>query len=524
MFPNFMNENMMNNNNNIDNESYYEILGISKDATGDEIKKAFRSLAMKYHPDKNINNSEEMTEKFKEIQEAHSILSDKHKKNIYDRFGKGAVNDMDTDNNNPSHHDPFDIISQMMGGQGMNGKKQRGKTQVIPIVVDTNIKLCDLFTDTQITVNYTKEVLYDSKNNIEDPTGISPCLHCHCNGFVVRNKMVAPNTIQQIREPCQECKGQKFKLFDGFELIEKTVEKKVNIPKGIQHLDMIELKGEGNFNPYDSESCYGDLCIRINIENDTPFERRGDNLIYVQNIGVFDSLTGVDFELELLNKTKINVSVKDIIEPDSIRKISQQGLPNKDNNTIGDLFIMFNVRYPKILNYDEQLMVNKIQGKHLTNIEIVHLQSLLLNDSSIVSNDEQSMLGSNGDLENMKINDVETIDNCLLSVMEIIKKEIPTKQYDLFIKKLLQSCLNNNDGNNNNHVIDNTKNNSIKNNFKLSELNQKKYDLTYEEACTIEDINNMSNDLDDNSDEENNNNNNNMPHLEETEGVQCNHQ
>lgn len=453
--PNFASPNM---NRKINNTEYYEILGITKEATEEEIKRAYKKMALKYHPDKNINtkNKEETDEKYKKMSEAYNVLSDTQKKEIYDKFGKEALDNMD-DDEHLNQTNPFDVFNHMMN---RNGAQQ--EHQIEPIIVDINIELEKINEDTEIEISYEKYVLFDKNNNVEDNTGITKCVYCKGLGFVIKNMMVRPNTIGQMKQKCERCNGKGHKLHEGYDIILQKTNKKVIIPKGAyDNYILNNMIGEGHFNANNPEK-KGDLCVRVNVINNTLFERKGDNLIYVKNIDVFESLTGIEFDLKLINGECVKLYIKDIIEADTMRKIRGKGLYGMKRKEYGDLFIMFNVCYPKILNHEEQLLLKKIQNKPLLKYEKINLQNYILTKDNI-HNEQQ----------NIKVCDYENIDNLSVEIAETIKKNIPQQHINLFIEKLLGQFIT--DDVDEEHTTE-------------KNTNDTKYDLTYEKPYTIDEM------------------------------------
>lgn len=480
-------------NENIDNTEYYDMLGISRDANEDEIKRAYKKLALKYHPDRNMNNpdKEVMAEKYKQMSEAHEVLSEPQKKKIYDKFGKDGLENM----NNENHANPFDLFNHMMNNNGVNSRNNKVK-KMEPIVVTAEIELENLNSDTEVDISFNKYILFDKKNNVEDNTGISGCMHCDCNGFIVKNVMLNANMFSQEKHMCKECEGNGYKLHEDYEIILQNVEKKIIIPYGAYDDYVINnMIGEGHFNASEPET-KGDVYVNVKVINNSQFERRGNNLIYVVNIDVFESLTGCEFEIKLLDGTIAKIIVNDIIENDTIRKIKGYGMRELKSKKQGDLYIMFNVYHPKVLNYDEQLLLKKIQQKPLLQNEKIILQKKLL-DSDY----------GDGDIEKQNINlyDMETIDNVCADVISKIDKDIPKQHINLFIEKLLQHFVTSDIKNNDNQKITNE-----------NENENCLFDLTYEQSFTLDELDDESEDENEKININNEKYTDDIPH-----GVQC---
>jgi DnaJ-class molecular chaperone len=487
--------NEMNGHRDINNNEYYELLSVSKEATTDEIKKAYKKLALRYHPDKNINNpkKEEMNEKYKQMTEAYGVLSDEQKRKIYDAHGKEALEHMDDDNNMHQGHNPFDIFEQMSGR-----RRQQQKSKIEPIVIDIPVELETLNKNVEMNIEYEKYILFDKKNNVEDNTGISKCNNCGGCGFKIETVMIQPNQFGQMKKMCGNCESKGYKLHDGYELKLHTIKKKILIPKGAyDNYIMDTMIGEGHFNTNDPET-KGDVVARITVINNTQFERKGSNLIYIKKIDVFKSLSGIEFTLNLLDKTTINISINDIIEPDTIRKVSGLGMYDMKTKKHGDLLILFEVCYPKVLSYEEQLLLKKIQHEELLKHEKIDLQKMILN----IDNNEQ----------NIKVIDYENIERISKEIFDTIKQNIPSQHINLFVDKLLNDVVftktNNDPSNNIEHEA------TLENNGDI-----KTYDLTFETPHTLDDIENEEHTNEEHSEEGT------EEFLNDAgEGVQCNHQ
>ena len=224
--------------------NYYDILGIDKSASDDQIKKAYKKLAMKYHPDRNKNNKEEAETKFKDISHAYNILSDKNKKQTYDQFGEEGLQGGMGGNFNP-----FSMFEEMFGnnqsfpfhmnsGHNMNRKNNSGNSQEVK---QLKISLNDLYIGKKFTFNITRTVLDESKRNF-----ISSCNNCNGTGVEVKIQQFGP-MIQQMQGPCSKCNGT-GKLFKNEYL--KSIKEKINIfiEKGMCNGEKIILKNKGNFN------------------------------------------------------------------------------------------------------------------------------------------------------------------------------------------------------------------------------------------------------------------------------------
>jgi len=242
-------------------KNYYEILGVSKEATAAEIKKSYRKLSLQYHPDKNPQGEE----KFKEISEAYDVLGDEAKKIQYDRGGP-SINDIFSQGG----ADPFDIFERFFGQRGFQATHQR-KGGDIKIKMNVSLEDCYFENEKHIKTNR-----YVSNNK---PCGI-------CNGSGVQENIVGNGFFRQvIRNRCEECKGLGF--WKGGET--KIEEIKFKIPHGIESGHMMRMRGKGHaiWGGID-----GDLFIVLYVDTHPHFERRGPDIVYEVEMGFVNMVLG----------------------------------------------------------------------------------------------------------------------------------------------------------------------------------------------------------------------------------------
>lgn len=317
----------------------YERLNISPEATPDEIKKAYRMLAIKYHPDKNPDP--QAGEMFKAISEAYEILSDPEKRQKYDQLGMEGMK-------NEPHLSPEDLFSQFFHNfPGFGAERGQNENDiVIPCIITLN----EAYTGTTKKVPYESEkaCLECQGTGSKDKKTIALCFQCRGKGMV---NIVQQHGmfIQQIRTVCPKCQGKK-KVVDkegecpscrGKGKIKESMEKEVEIPGGIGHQEPIVFEGEG-LPPH------GNLVIVVQIdERATPFSRQGNNLILKEEISLSEALTGFVLDIEHLDGRELHVECKDIVRPQDIYRLEGEGMPIPQSDQKGDLFIVFEVVFPQ---------------------------------------------------------------------------------------------------------------------------------------------------------------------------------
>lgn len=354
-----------NNNRNSDNE-YYNILGVEREASSSEIKKAYYKLAKQWHPDKAPEGkTDEYTEEFKKISQAYTILSDEEKRKMYDQFGKEGLNDSGPGVN------PFDIFSGIFGNgfsfNSFNTNKNFAKKQAkksSPVVHTINITLEDIYIGKQVKLKITKNVIYNKNTNnkcTEDElenTWIM-CTNCNGQGMRVEIRQMGPGFISQTQVPCDKCLGTgnvlkpEYKLDEEIELV--TVDIKRGMDPNYQHM----IRGAGHCYP---GTIPGDIIITFELTQHPIFNLRGLNLIMTKKILLSEALCGSNFSISELDNNKLNIQTKTIIKPGSIHIIKNKGMYDKFGLR-GDLIIQFEVEFPESLLIHQKKNLKKFLPK-----------------------------------------------------------------------------------------------------------------------------------------------------------------
>ncbi|XP_065837515.1 dnaJ homolog subfamily B member 11-like [Oscarella lobularis] len=322
---------------------FYKILGVSKTASRKEIKKAYRKLAVKYHPDKNPDNSD-AEQKFQDLSAAYEVLSDSEKRETYDRHGEEGLK-------NAGMHDASDVFSSFFGngfGGGFHfgfGDDSGGGQREIPrgasIVVDLEVSLVELYTGDFIEVARYKPVAKPAPGTRQ----------CNCR-TEMRTHQLGPGRFQMSPEQvCEECPNVKFVTE------EKILE--IEIEPGMVDGHDYPFIAEGE--PHvDGEP--GDLTFHIIQMRHPVFEREGDDLYTNITISLLDALNGFSMDLVHLDGHKVHIEREKITWPGARIRKKGEGMPNYDNNNIlGSLFITFDVDFPKgTLTEEERTAVKDV--------------------------------------------------------------------------------------------------------------------------------------------------------------------
>lgn len=284
------------------NSEYYDLLGISKNASDNEIKKAYRKLALKYHPDKSPEDKkEEYEETFKKISEAYSVLSDSKKRQMYDQFGKEAVNQ----NSDGPGVNPFDIFGEIFGNGGFPGGGFPGG-------------------------------------------GFPPGVHVRVNGQ--NFSFNSSNFVRKTKELVIRLEIDLIDIYKGVEKevkvkrtidgVESEISMKIQIPRGCENDVKMVKKGAGNKM---KDQIQGDIVIIITHVKHEHFFMSDNNIVMEKKISFGSSLIGTEFSVKHLSGEVLNINVEGPIYNDDIRVVREKGIPHMRTGALGDFVIKFSV-------------------------------------------------------------------------------------------------------------------------------------------------------------------------------------
>ena len=341
-------------------KDYYDVLGVSKGATAQEIKKGYRKMAVKYHPDKNPGDNA-AEESFKEAAEAYEVLSDDNKKAKYDRFGHAAFDG--AGGGGGGYGGGFggggmnmdDIFSQFGdifggggGGFGGGGSRQRR-------VKGSNLRIRVSLTLEEIANGVEKKIKVKRKVQSSGTT-YKTCTTCNGSGQVMR----VTNTIlgrMQTAATCTTCGGSGQQIdkkaagtdAHGLATAEETVS--VKIPAGV--VDGMQLKVSGKGNDAPGNGVAGDLLVLIEEEDHAELKREGDNLHYDLYVGIPDAVLGISKEINTVTG-KVRIKLEAGIQSGKILRLRGKGIPNVNGYSKGDLLVHVNVWTPQELNKEQR--------------------------------------------------------------------------------------------------------------------------------------------------------------------------
>jgi molecular chaperone DnaJ len=350
---------------------YYEVLGVSKQASQDEIKKAYRKLAVANHPDKNPGNKE-AEERFKEASEAYEVLSDSEKRQAYDQYGFAGVDaggPQDYTNVYRDFSDLFgggglgDIFDQFFGGGGGSSRASRGPASGASLRYDVTIDFKEAVFGTKVEVSYTHQVHCSTckGSGVKDGSGKKMCPTCNGVGQVRRN-----SGFFSIASPCPTCGGEGYIIENpcnechGTGLMRKKQKLNVTIPAGVDTGNRITLSGMGDAGPNGGPS--GDLYVYVNVRPHPYFVRSGFDLYTQIPISMTQAALGAEIEVMTIDDVKVKVNIPSGTQHGKVLRLRNKGVPRlrSSSDQRGDQYIKIVVEIPKRLSREAKKILGEL--------------------------------------------------------------------------------------------------------------------------------------------------------------------
>lgn len=355
-------------------KDYYEILEVSKTASGDEIKKSFRRLAMQYHPDRNPGNSEAEA-KFKEINEAYEVLKDEQKRAAYDRYGHQAFANGGMGGGNPfgggfnfdfggagGFADIFsEVFSEFVGGG--RGRRQSYAQRGQDIRYNLTITLEEAFTGVEKEISFASTETCETchGHGTKDGKEAPVCTHCGGSGkvriqqgfFVVeQNCPHCKGTGRLVKDACPDCKGR------GFVNKAKTI--KVKIPAGIEDDTRMRIQGAGEAGTRGGEN--GDLYVFVTVKQHKLYEREGANLYTRIPLSMCCAALGGKIDIPSIDGSKLELKIDAGAQTDQVVKVKGQGMTQVRSDRRGDLFVKLRVETPVNLSARQKELLEEFRS------------------------------------------------------------------------------------------------------------------------------------------------------------------
>lgn len=346
---------------------YYEVLGVNKTATKDEIKSSYRKLAKKYHPD-NKETGDEV--KFKEIQEAYDILYDDQKRATYDQFGHAAFEQA---GQNPGGN-PFqggfgpdmdlgDIFASFFGGGRQRSSRTNAPQRGNDTLIKVKVSFMDVVNGKDIDIPITLDETCHSCNGTgaRSPSDIKTCSHCGGKGYVnVRTRSLFG--IVESQETCPECRGsgkiisEKCPTCSGKGYTRNKTTIKAHIPVGINSGQQIRVSGKGGRGVNGGPN--GDLYIEIQVQDHNIFKRNGNDIHIEIPIDFVDAALGCKIDVPTVYD-ETNITIQSGTQPGDIIKIKGKGIKDLRTGRPGDQFVHINVKIPTSLSKEQKDLLNQ---------------------------------------------------------------------------------------------------------------------------------------------------------------------
>lgn len=352
---------------------YYEVLGVDKNASADDIKKAYRKLALKYHPDRN-KGDKEAEKKFKEANEAYEVLSDDEKRRNYDQFGHAGVDGQGFGGfSGGAGFGGFeDIFSDIFGGGfggfggfgGSAGSARRGPSRGADMRINLHLSFKEAVfgTTKKIKIKRREVCTHCHGTGAKDGSGVKTCDRCHGTGQVTMRRQTAFGMMAQttvcdkchgegkiIEEPCDYCHGS------GLEERERTIE--IKIPAGVNNDSVLPLRGQGHAGANGGGK--GDILVYMSIAADPLFSREGDDIYLDMPITFSQAALGGNVDVPLVNGTTKKIKIPEGTQTGKIFRMRGMGVPNVNGYGKGDQYVTVKIETPQKLNKHQRELLKK---------------------------------------------------------------------------------------------------------------------------------------------------------------------
>lgn len=355
---------------------YYEVLGIDKSADKDTIKKAYRKLAVKYHPDRNPGDKE-AEEKFKEATEAYEVLSDDQKRPVYDQYGFAGLDGMGGASSGGGYSHAFhdfsdifgdgsgfgDIFENLFGmGGGSSSRRKSSANEGTTLRYDLELTFKEAVYGCKKDIHFSREETCSACNGTGGESGSSKKTCPTCQGMGQIRRSAGFFAVQQtcptcggrgtvIDHPCSKCHGT------GFE--EKSKVLTITIPQGVDKGKRITIPHQGSSGTNGGEP--GDLIVIVHVKNDMFFERNGDDLYCAVPISFTQAILGADITIKNLDNREISIKIPAGTWHGKLLRIRNEGVPVTGSSKKGDLYIQIHVVAPSKLSREQQKLLEQFQ-------------------------------------------------------------------------------------------------------------------------------------------------------------------
>ena len=357
-----------------DKRDYYEVLGVNKNATDDELKKAYRKLAKKYHPDANPDNKKEAEAKFKEVNEAYENLSDPQKRRMYDQFGHAGPQGFGGNSGFYSQGfegfdvDLGDIFSSFFGG-GFGGRSSRarnsGPTKGASLRYDIEITFEEAFLGVEKEISFNREETCGTcKGSGAKPgTTVNTCSMCNGTGQVTQMQTTILGQMQTTRT-CPNCHGEGKIVTEHCEAcrgkgkVRKATKIKVKIPQGIDDGQTVILRGEGAAGTKGGEK--GDLFITVHLKKHKIYTRKQSNVYCEIPVTITQATLGANIDVPMVDGSIEKCKIPEATQTGTKFRIKGKGFKNPNSSYAGDFIFTVIVQTPKKLSKEQRTLLEQL--------------------------------------------------------------------------------------------------------------------------------------------------------------------
>ncbi|TPX67234.1 hypothetical protein SpCBS45565_g03941 [Spizellomyces sp. 'palustris'] len=342
---------------------YYGVLGVDRSATKRQIKKAYKELSKKHHPDKNPGDKDAEA-KFVELAQAYEVLADDEKRRIYDQYGEEGLKG----GGHQQFHNPFDIFAQFAGfGGGFGFGHQHAQQRKGPeVAINLEVTLEELFLGTTIEVEINKQIICPTCRGLgaKRAEDVVKCTACNGAGIRIVRQMLGPGMYQQMQTTCDACGGRgklvksKCPACEGNKVKRGSHQLTVTIERGMYDGQQIVMDREADESP---DTTPGDLIFTLNTLPHPTFTRKGDNLYVKEVITLKEALLGFEKKLKHLDGNEITIRREGITQPEFVQTINGQGMPTHEfPSERGFLYVEYGVVFPEKLTDAQISQIGKL--------------------------------------------------------------------------------------------------------------------------------------------------------------------
>jgi len=362
-------------------QDYYEILGVDRNASKAEIKKAYRKLALKYHPDKNPDKEAES--KFKDISEAYAVLYDDEKRKLYDQYGHAGIDQRYSAEDifrGADFGDIFrgmgfdsdfgfginDIFERFFGGRSGFQRRSPQRMRGADLRFDIEVSLEDAYNGLETTIHVPRSETCGECNGSGAKPGTSPkkCPSCNGTGQMRASRRTAFGMFTQITT-CSKCNGEgtiveeRCPECNGKGIVQRTREIDLKIPSGVDDGSQLRLAGEGEA----GSGGVGDLYIVVHVKRHSKFYRRGQDLRVIKKVSFPDAAMGAKVDIETLDGKVVTLKIPEATQNGDILKLRSKGMPYLQGRGYGDLFVEIQVETPKRLSRKARKLLEELKDE-----------------------------------------------------------------------------------------------------------------------------------------------------------------